>query len=424
MSRQPKKSGDEGVDFLGVLHLLREHLWVIVACTAVCTGLALIHVARKAPVYVSRAVLEVSEDSNSFSSLGRQSGSDLNSATLLKTIEQTVASQSVLRRVLETEKLAEDPTFAPPRKNGAPYSETELIELLAHRIEVGLVRGTRLISLSAWDHDPAKAQRLAQAVIDEFFVQKLEANREGTDSARQYLTAEAMRVKDELSASEERLQLYREQHNAVSLSERHNLVMSRLSDLSQQVTKARADRLALETEKTQIEALQKIGGDALLDIRVIAGLPEVVELTKELNRLGAENAALSQRYRDKHPRMIESRRQLEETRLGLHTTLQRAGDAIVQSYRTARANEEMLQLEFEQQEKLAMELSRLSIPYRALEREAESNQILYQQVLARLKEADVTQNLLTRGNVEGSRIRVTQQPLVPVRPSGMSKKSC
>ncbi len=419
-ARAPRKTGEDRIDFRRLVHLLRDNTRLLVLCV-LCGGLAVLACTMEAPVfYASTAVLEVAEDENSFTGFNRPGGSDLNSASLLKTIEQTVASQTVLRRVLEKQRLAEDPTFAPPRETG-PYSEAELLERIQKRVQVSLVRGTRLITLAAWDPDPVKAQRIAQGVIDEFFLQKLQLNRDGADAARRYLNAEASRVKNELTASEERLQLYRENYNGVSLSERHNLVMARLDDLSAQVTRARADRLALETEKAQVEALRN-DASSLLSIRSIAALPEVIELTKQLNTLGPEVSALRQRYRDKHPRLIEMTRQLEQTRAALRETARRAGEAIVQSHRMAKANEEMLQREFDQQEKLALELSRVSIPYRTLEREAESNQALYQQMLARLKEADVTQGLLTAGRVEGSRIRVVQQPLVPVRPDGLSKE--
>lgn len=418
---RPARLKTDGVDFWSVLHLLRDHLWIIALCAVAGAGLALAHVLHRPPIYVSRGVLEVAEDSAALASFGSREGADIESASLLKTIEQTVASQSVLRRVLEDLKLGDDPAFAPPRETG-PYREPELIELLQRRLRVELVRGTRLIAVSAWDADREKAQRIAQGVIDEFFAQKLELNRQGTDAARHYLTAEAARVKQELTASEERLQNYRETHNAVSLSERHNLVMARLDELSRQVTEARSERLALEAEKNQVESLGAGSVERLLNIRGIAALPEIVELMKEINVRTAELAALGQRYRAKHPTLIEANRRMAETREGMRLALRRAGDAIVQAYHAARANEEMLQREFDQQEKLALELTRTAIPYRALEREAESNQLLYQQLLARLKQADVTQGLLTTGHIEGNRIRVTQQPLVPVRPSGMSGK--
>ena len=419
MAASIKAGKDENVDFWNIINLLRDQMRIVALCAALGAGLALIYSLRKPPVYASQAILEVTVDDSTLADFGRREDSDLNSASLLKTIEQTVASQAVLRRVLHKQHLGEDPTFAPPRSKGA-YSEAELLDLLQNRVNVSLVRGTRLISLVAMDKDPAKARQLAQGVIDEFLAQKFESSLEGTDATRQYLTTEATRLKDEVTASEERLQLYREKFNAVSLTDKHDLVAGRLSELNQQVMQARARRLSMEADRVQVQALLKEGPEALINLSNIAALPEIVDLRKQINTLSTEVAALSQRYREKHPRMIELTRELQEAHAALQTNLKQAGEAILQSYLTAKANEDMVQRELDQQEKMVLELARVAIPYRALEREAESNQVLYQQVLARLKESVVAQGMITKGSVQGSHIRVTQQPLAPVKPSGMS----
>lgn len=422
MPSSAKEIRDGSVDFRSIIHLLRDQAWIVGLCAVLGAGAALVYSLCKPPVYASQAILEVTVDGSTLADFGRREGSDLNSASLLKTIEQTVASQAVLRRVLHKQRLAEYPAFAPSRSQEVG-GEAELLELLQNRVSVSLIRGTRLISLVARDRDPVKARQLAQGVVDEFLTQKFESSLEGTDATRRYLTAEATRLKDEVTAAEERLQLYREKFNAVSLTDKHDLVTGRLSELGRQVTQARARRVSMEADRLQVQTLRKEGPEALVNLSNIAALPEIVDLRKQINTLSTEVAALSQRYREKHPRMIEITRELQEAHTALQANLQQAGEAILQSYLTAKTNEEMLQKELYQQEKLALELARVTIPYRALEREAESNQVLYQQVLARLKESVVAQGMITKGSVQGSYIRVIQQPLAPVKPGGMSAKS-
>jgi capsular exopolysaccharide synthesis family protein len=402
-----------------LFHLLASHLRLIILCAAAGFIAAFAYVLHRPPVYVSRAVLELTDEAGPHLDFQRRDASDLNSAAILKTIEQTVASQAVLKNVITSLKLADDPYFAPPRPEG--YTEAELLTLLHQRIYVGLIRGTRLIQIAVRDEDPLKAQRLTQALVTSFFAQRHSLRREGANSAHAFLLAEAKRLEQEVHAAEERLQAYQEKHQAVSLTDRHNIVLQRLSDLAQQVTVARSQRLALETAQDHVRSLIDTRPDELVNVREISALPDVIELRKQLNAQAAEVARLGLRYREKHPSMIQARRHLGQLEDSLRSTLVNAGLGIVQSHRAARDNETAMERELARQQEQAMELSRLAIAFRALEREAQSTDALYQQVLGRLKSSGLSQSLVAATGLDNP-IQIVEQPMVPVASSATSGK--
>ncbi len=402
-----------------LFHLLASHLRLILLCAAAGFIAAFAYVLHRSPVYVSRAVLEVTDEAGPHLDFQRREASDLNSAAILKTIEQTIASQAVLKSVITSLKLAEDPYFAPPRPEG--YTEGELLTLLHQRIYVGLIRGTRLIQIAVRDEDPLKAQRLTQALVSAFFAHRHAHRRDGADSAHAFLLAEARRLEQEVHAAEERLQAYQEKHQAVSLGDRHNIVVQRLSDLAQQVTLARAQRLALETAQDHVKSIIDTRPDELVNIREIAAQQDVIELRKQLNMQAGEVARLALRYREKHPSMIQARQHLGQIQDSLRSTLINAGLAIVHAHRAARTNEESLERELARQQEQAMDLSRLAIAYRALEREAQSTDALYQQVLARLKSSGLSRSLVAASGLDNP-IQIVEQPMVPVSSSGPSAK--
>ena len=402
-----------------LFHLLASHLRLLVFCAAAGLLAALAYVIYRPPVYVSYAILEVTEDKSADLDFNKRESADLNSAALLKTIEQTIASQAVLKHVVSTLKLGEDPYFAPPRSDG--YTEAELLGLLRERVYVGLERGTRLIRVAVRDGDPLKAQRLTQAIIEGFFSQRSSLRREGAGNAHAFLLAEAKRLEQEVRSAEERLQTYQEKYRAVSLTDRHNIVLQRLGDLAQQHTAAHAQRLALETTQAQVRAVIDSRPDELLNLREIAAQQDIIELRKQLNTQAAEVAKLSLRYRERHPTMSQAQRHLAQLQESLRATLVNAGRAILQSYQAAVENEQSVARELNKQQEQAIELSRLAIAYRALEREAQSTDALYQQVLTRLKTSDLSQSLVAIGGLDNP-IQVVEQPLVPVRSDGVSAK--
>jgi capsular exopolysaccharide synthesis family protein len=415
-ARLPPPKDEGAVDAWSVIYFFRTHAFVIVLAMLLGLTAGFAYLGWCPPTYSAHATLEVASDHRNLADLqqDRESTTDLSSASLLKTVEQTVCSDAVLGRVVAMNQLAADPDFVPP---GEHYTDAKLIELLSHRVSVSLVRGTRLIAIAVKDRDPAKAQRLVQSIINEYFGRDLELRRQASSSAGTLLVAEADRIGAKLNESEQRLQQYREKYDAMGLADRQALVVERIRHLHEQVSNARSTRMTLESEQEQVVAALASGNiGKLLSLRSIADQPEVIELRKQLDLHNAEVASLSQRFGENHPTMIQAKRQAKETALALDESARTAGNAMVHSYVAAKNTEESLAKELARQEKSAVELDRDAIQYRAIERDVQANTALYQQLLARLKESDVVQNLMADGKFSGGFVKIIESPLVPAEP--------
>ncbi|HZP61552.1 MAG TPA: polysaccharide biosynthesis tyrosine autokinase [Opitutaceae bacterium] len=396
------------------------------------------------PVYVSSALLEVATPTGDGQNAPPP---DLDASDILKTIELKIASQSVLLRMIKDNHLADDPDFAPPKEGGISsggrgwlaglidrggypadakavksdsslsYSDLELVRRLSDRISVSLVRGSRLISVSMENNDPQKAQRLAQALIDEFFQESLTERSKDLASTRELLLAEAKRDSDQLTRSEEKLEAYRDKYNAVSLEEQQNIVVDRLRELNQQVTTAQGTRLAMEPQAEQVRRAADSNPEQLLGLPGIGELPEIVDLRRQIALQEAQVATLSQRYGPLHPTLIQARSQLENLHSSLDSSIRKAGGRILQAYESAQATEAALRQALAKQEDASLELDRIAIPYHTLEREVQANSSMYQKVLAELKQVDVSHSLISLNSADGVDIRVIAPPLVPTRPA-------
>src|SRR6185295_12038817 len=67
----------------------------------------------------------------------------------------------------------------------------------------------------------------------------------------------------QLEGSEAKLQRYREQNDAISLKDRENIVVQKLSDLNGAVTQAKTERFQKEALYRQLESLR--GNSPMLD---------------------------------------------------------------------------------------------------------------------------------------------------------------
>lgn len=440
------------VDLRDVAQLFRNNFWKIACSVLGAMALALFYLSHARPVYKSSALIEVAEGSRK-----NPNPTEIDTSDTLKTIELKIASQSVLLGVIRAHHLADDPDFTAPEASGlaqlnlgptlaagcasllrlvkaeqlaaavqpAPtppaatpgLSDAELARRFAAKLSVSLVRGSRLISLTVMDHDPQKARRLVQAVIDEFFRQARDAQTQDSAHARELLLAEAKRVGEDYKASQEKLEAYRNKYNAVSLQERQNIVVERLRDLNQQVAAAKNLRLGRESEQEQVTRLLKSAPDQLLGMHSIADAPEIVDLRKQITLQEAQLATLSQRYGPLHPTLIQAKSQLEELRSALQSGLRKAVDRVRESYESAKATEAALETSLAEQEKTALELDRVAIPYHSLERDMQANGSMYQKVLDNLKQFDVEHGLITNSDVNGIDIRVVEPPLAAIKPT-------
>src|SRR4029077_3577901 len=123
-----------------------------------------------------------------------------------------------------------------------------------------------------------------------------------------------------------------------------------------------------------------------------------------------EFAALSERYGPQHPKYLQMKGELNELSLALNRAVRKAGAILSNSYKAAKATEQKLLAALKQQEQAALELNRVAMPYAVLERDVESDRALYESIVERIKETDVT------GGLEKRNVRLIESPVLPSKP--------
>src|SRR6516165_8209399 len=87
---------------------------------------------------------------------------EINLEQNVKTVEQTILSDTLLLGVLKSTGLEKDPSFAPPKKDGSVYLDSELVARFRSRVKAAVRHGTRLIDVTVKYTDPRRAAQLAE----------------------------------------------------------------------------------------------------------------------------------------------------------------------------------------------------------------------------------------------------------------------
>ncbi len=126
-------------------------------------------------------------------------------------------------------------------------------------------------------------------------------------------------------------------------------------------------------------------------------------------------AQLSQRYESRHPTLLQAQAELEAARTDLQREIDHIVDASETEYRATTESElRSSNALFEDVRLEAFNINKREIEYKKLDREAKNNSELYDLVLKRLKETDLT-SLLKTNNIH--LLDASIVPTSPIKPS-------
>ena len=288
----------------------------------------------------------------------------------------------------------------------ATVDERHYGDALVARLAVALVRGSQLVDLTYDSSDPAFAARAVNAFAEEYVAQNLALKVASLENSAQWLTGEVARQQGLVQASERALAQYREKQDAGALDSGQNIVVARLQQLNDAVTKARTDRIQKESQWKQIQA----AGQDVESISSVIANASVQNFRAQVAQLQQDRARISDRYGEKHPDFLKVVSQLANAERQLEAEIKKAVQNTKNEYDNAVTQERVLQESLNESKKAATDLGRLGVDYSVLMREAESNREIYNQLLTREKELRVVANSRTNN------VRIVDRSQVPAAP--------
>ena len=274
-------------------------------------------------------------------------------------------------------------------------------------LDVQPVRNTRLVEVTFSTPDPVLSQTLANTHPTAFIQMILENRFNLTKEAKDFLSKKLADLREKVTKSEAMLQGFREKHGVVSFEKGENIVVDRLVDLNKQLTKAKGDRIEAESlyQMTRNKNTQYLSQ--------VLNNPLIQQLKGSIAGLEAERGRLLSIYTNEHPRAQELTQQIDESRRILNNEIATVLRGIESSYTSARAREEALDSEAKRQANAALSLKVVGVDYAVLNEEVAVNRGLYDNVLKRLYETNVANDLAASNFEVMQRAELPQSPSSP-----------
>lgn len=430
------------------LRVIIKRKWIILTFFLVIVITVTIHSFKMKPVYEATARVLIEKEEPKVVSIEQVMTFNKIEEDYYQTQYKIIQSRSVAKSVIKKLDLKNNQDFLPLKKNDFSMmryisssinsvinqltktkrkednekadlkeskEESGLIDYFLSDLKVNPIRNSRLVDISYEGHNPLLITRITNAVAEAYINHNLEVQFYASEEAKEWLKKRLDEQKEKLEESQRAFQEYKEKNNIVSIKGRENLVMQRLTELSTAFTKAKADRIEKETLYLQFK---NYAGN----LNKVETLPVIVEnrliqnLKEDYVKLQREFSELSKKYKEKHPKMIRLKSQMEIMENRVRDEINKVASSIETEYKVLLSREQSLKKALDEQQKEALELNQKAIQYGILEREVETNQQIYNTLLNRLKETTLTGELKT-GN-----IRIVDRAEIPRFPAKPNKK--
>ncbi len=289
-------------------------------------------------------------------------------------------------------------------------SQSRVIDEFMKQLSVAPVRNSRIVDVKFRSRDAALAATVVNTLARGYIEQNLEYKFMSSKEASDWLAERLADQRKQVEQSEAALQRYKEANDAISLEDRQNIYVQKLSDLNSAVTKAKTERLEKEALYNQLRGIQN-NSVALDTFPAILSNAFIQQQKAEVADLQRQLASMSERLGEKHPDFVKVRLALQNAETKLQGEIGKVVQSVRNQYLAAQTQENSLIGALESQKRDALAMNRKGIEYGVLQREVESSRQIYDSLLQRAKETGVSAELKT------SNIRVVDAAERPRKPA-------
>ena len=306
---------------------------------------------------------------------------------------RVIASDNVLRRVVDSEGLDHDPEFM----HGAmaqKYGPLAALNELQKHVQVKRSERTYVVDVSVTSEDPAKAARLANAIAQTYLTEQTEVRSNAARQISQALTGRLKELQTRVRDAEQKVEAYKASHNIVGAT--GELVNEQqLTSLNAQLSASRARTSEAKARLDQVESV-------LHSKTPIGAFPEAVQ-SQTITMLRSQYAEIMRRdaeqkssLGERHPAVIEIEAQGARLQKLIEDEVNRIAASDRAEYERAKADEDMLSRQVDALKNTAVSTNESLVGLRELERDVQASRAVYESFLVRSRETGEQEQVDTK----------------------------
>lgn len=406
-------------DFL----LLCRCRWVLIlGVTAVCTLVAMLWSFLQTPVYQGKASVGIDLQNSAGLDRDKSHASPDVSPEYFATHFELMRSRTVLQRTAQRLNLKNQPEYNPALDKKPSWSSTlwlssardrdtsepdeaalspeaaedRLLKQFSEHLEIMPVRGARLAHIVAQSEDPKFAALAANTLANVYIERAQELSTKATENSAAWFMTHLDELRKKVEASQQALYAFRKKHGLLDVRDGRSAAGQKMAELESELVKAEMKKAEAQSRFMQIQSVlqgsnqkEQIDWSNLDASTEVLSSPLIQNLRAQEIKVSGEVAELSDKYGPLHPKLARAKAELEDLRGRIQHEVEKVYDSVKHEYDAAVVRERTIKeaVGRHRQEKIGLE--QYEIERSILEREAESNQHLFDIFLKLTKEADV-----------------------------------
>ncbi|MFC1867604.1 GumC family protein [Thermodesulfobacteriota bacterium] len=422
-------------------YVLSKYRWIIIASVVVIVTLTMLFTFLMKPVYRSACTMAIEKEQSTSPLTGERLDyeSYLSQSMTFNTHFKLITSRPVMEKVIRNLKLnqeesAEEMEVSPWRVLLSQFKKNirlllgkeeeflspeekmaQLAGTLSNKIKIEPVRDTRLLKVNVEDHDPVVARDIANSVARAYMKFNIDNRLQSSQNTLSWMTDQLYETKKKLEDAERTFLEYKQQEKLFSVEGRQTVIGQKIQEFNDVYLNARNKRLGLDARLAELKKTLSAKGD-ILQVHSLIDNSLIDNLYSQLLELEVELSRLRKVYKAKHPKAVQINTEIVNTRGKLDQEINKEINGMESERSVLLAREKVLQETISDFENDALETNKQELKYTILHRDVETNQKIYDTLLSKVEEANIT------GNIDASNIRITEEAVMARAPFKPRKK--
>jgi uncharacterized protein involved in exopolysaccharide biosynthesis len=436
---QFEETEESGIDLRHYYILLRKHRFLIITCLVLYVAVNLYFTLRMMPIYQSSTTLmfEPPRTTSPFTGEFLDYETYTSQYLTFNTHTRLITNRPVLERVMRElrldqpenkDRLSPGPVqayIAPIKQNIRKLLNIERRELtpvereeliingLRNKIDIKGIEDTRLMQIIVEDTDPVLARDIANTLARAYIQFNITNSMQASQNSFQTLQDQSYELKKKLEDADRDFLDFKQDEQLFSITGKQEAIAQKISEFNALAVKNRSELQELTARLNELQSLTAGQDLEVVRIRSLLNNPVIDRLNEQLIEAEIELSKLRKVYRDIHPKVVKVLGAIEDTKKEIKNQVDTELANMKNQQSLLLAKEKNLQKNIAELEKESLELGQKEVRYGVLQRNVDTNQRLYDTLMEKLSESDISDT------VASDPIRIVeaaQVPLSPVRP--------
>ena len=374
------------------VHFLRQQYGVILSVSLLTMAIGVINLITTPSSFTAVATMLIdARKAQSFQQQPLYSDAQIDSASIesqVRILKSDIVGLSVIKNL----RLNEDPEFIGSGWGGGVASEYDVMRralgVLASRLNVKRDGLSYVIELSFRSYDADKAARIANAIVDAYIVDQLEAKYQSTLRASTWLQDRIRDLRAQASAGEQAVVDFKREHNIIDAAGK-STIGQRLGEINSQLIIVRAQTAEARARLDRIQTVLSFDSSGAVNATVTDTLKSevVTKLRSQYIELASRAADWSARYGHEHLAAVNLRNQMREIQSAIIDELRRLAETYKSDFEIAKQRENDIQKEYDKAAAQAEKTNQAQVVLKDLESSSQTFRALYENFLNRYMES-------------------------------------